>query len=135
MKKPPVKIFVISAALAIAVFAYVFANRRMPACEGDGKYMSTAVECQQWGLDAAVCSAAVEKARKIVSDRAPKHETLFQCELRYSDCIEAEGGGFAPKPSFCLRGEGGNSDPVEVRYLQWESDRMNRRKTREVRID
>jgi len=59
---------------------------------------------------------------------------MFQCEVRFSDCFEAPGGGFSPRPSFCLRPDKG-AEPQEVRYLEYESDRMNRKKTKEVRVD
>jgi len=133
MKKPPVKIFVALAAIALAVFAWSFTHRRISACSGEGKYMSTVGECERWGIAAETCANAVEAARKLVSQKGPKHEKLFDCELRYSDCIEGIDGGYVPKPSFCLRPD--QVSPSEVRYLTFDSDRMNRRKTREVPID
>jgi hypothetical protein len=58
---------------------------------------------------------------------------MFQCELRFSDCFQNAAGGFSPRPAFCLRAESG--DPKEVRYLEYESDRRNRKTTKEVRVD
>jgi uncharacterized protein YgiB involved in biofilm formation len=135
MNNPPKKTFVIMAALVAAGFAAFFALRRTPVCSGDGKYMSTQSECQAWGVDAAVCKEAIDKARETTARAAPKTETMFQCELRFSVCFEAPEGGFAPRPSFCLRTTDKGAEPAEIRYLEYESDRMNRKKTREVRID
>jgi uncharacterized protein YgiB involved in biofilm formation len=135
MNKPPVKTFVFMAALAVAVLAAFFAFRRTPVCSGDGKYMSTPSECQAWGVDAGVCKEAVDKARAVAAAKSPKLDDRFQCEMRFSDCIDAPGGGYVPKPAFCLKSTGKSAEPVEIRYLQYESDRMNRRKTREVRIE
>lgn len=94
--------------------------------------MSTQAECQAWGVDQAVCAQAVAKAREALARVGPKTETMFQCELRFSDCFANPGGGYSPRPSFCLK-EGG--EPTEIRYLEYESDRRNRKQTKEVRID
>lgn len=128
------KFFIIAVAVVAAGFSAFYAFRRAPVCSGDGKYMATQTDCQAWGFDAEVCKQAIEKARAVVARAAPKTETMFQCEVRFSDCFEAPGGGFSPRPSFCLRPDKG-ADPLEVRYLEYESDRMNRKKTKEVRVD
>ena len=85
-----------------------------------------------WGVDAATCKQAVEKARAVAARAAPKTETMFQCELRFSDCFENPAGGYTPRPAFCLRPDG---QPTEIRYLEYESDRRNRKKTKEVRVN
>ncbi|MGJ0502262.1 MAG: DUF1190 domain-containing protein [Methylocystis sp.] len=128
------KFFIIAVAVVAAGFSAFYAFRRAPVCSGDGKYMVTQTDCQAWGFDAEVCKQAIEKARAVVARAAPKTETMFQCEVRFSDCFEAPGGGFSPRPSFCLRPDKG-AEPLEVRYLEYESDRMNRKKTKEVRVD
>jgi len=128
------KFFIIAVAVVAAGFSAFYAFRRAPVCSGDGKYMATQTDCQAWGFDAEVCKQAIEKARAVVARAAPKTETMFQCEVRFSDCFEARGGGFSPRPSFCLRPDKG-AEPLEVRYLEYESDRMNRKKTKEVRVD
>jgi hypothetical protein len=94
--------------------------------------MASVADCQAWGLDAKLCKEAVEKARAVAARAAPKTETMFQCELRFTDCFENPAGGFSPRPAFCLRADG---EPTEIRYLEYESDRRNRKKTKEVRID
>lgn len=128
----PLKTVVAIVALAAAGSAIFFWKRTVPACAGDGKYMATLSDCQAWGVDASVCKAAVEKARAVAARAAPKTETMFQCELRFTDCFENPASGFSPRPSFCLRKDG---EPTEVRYLEYEADRRNRKKTKEVRID
>lgn len=128
------KFVIIAVAVVAAGFSAFYAFRRAPVCSGDGKYMATQTDCQAWGFDAEVCKQAIEKARAVVARAAPKSSTMFQCEVRYSDCFEAPDGGFSPRPSFCLRADKG-ADPLEVRYLEYESDRMNRKKTKEVRVD
>lgn len=121
--------------LALGGFAVYYSLRRQPACAGDGRVMSTQTECVAGGLDPATCKAAVEKARAVAARAAPRLATSFQCELQYSECFEAE-GAFVPRPSFCLRKEEKNAaQPTEIRYLEYVSDRMNRRTTREIRID
>ncbi|WP_227967516.1 DUF1190 domain-containing protein [Methylocystis sp. WRRC1] len=126
-------IVVIGVALAAAGFSAFYAMRgRTPACAGGGKYMSTLNDCKAWGIAADVCAQAVEKARAVAARAAPKTETMFQCEVRFSECFENPAGGFTPRPSFCLNPGG---DPTEVRYLEYESDRRNRKTTKEVRID
>jgi uncharacterized protein YgiB involved in biofilm formation len=126
------KSFVVLAALAAAGLAFLYARRTTPACAEHGKYMATLSDCQAWGLNADVCKQAVEKAKAVAARAAPKTETLFQCELRFSECFENPSGGFSPRPAFCLRDDG---EPREIRYLEYEADRRNRKKTKEVRID
>ncbi len=132
MSKSPLKFIVVLVALAAAGFSIFYARRSAPACSENGKYMASVSDCQAWGLDAALCRQAVEKARAVAARAAPKTETMFQCELRYTDCFENPAGGFSPRPAFCLRTDG---EPREIRYLEYESDRRNRKKTRDVRID
>lgn len=129
------KIFVILAVAFTASIAVYYATRRAPACAGDGKKMSTQAECQAWGIDVAVCKDAIAKARETTARAAPKSETQLQCETRFTDCFAIAGGGFAPVPSFCLRKTDKGDEVTEIRYLTYEADRMNRRKTIEVRID
>jgi hypothetical protein len=134
MRRPSFKIVVPVLLLAVAGGAtWFFAFRRAPACSGGASYMSTVGQCRAYGLDAAICEKAVEKARAIADRSAPKTEALFDCEVAYSECFQTPDGRFAPTPSFCL-GSAGAAEPTEVRYLRYESDRLNRRKTREVRI-
>ncbi len=132
MASTPLKIIIVLVALAAAGFSFFYARRSAPACSEEGKYMASVADCQAWGLDAALCKQAVEKARAVAARAAPKTETMFQCELRYSDCFENPAGGFTPRPAFCLRADG---EPREIRYLEYEADRRNRKKTKEVRID
>lgn len=128
----PLKYVIIFVALAAAGYSLFSARRTTPACAGDGKYMASVADCQAWGLDASLCRAAVDKARAIAARAAPKTETMFQCEVRFTDCFENPAGGFSPRPAFCLRADG---EPKEVRYLEYEADRRNRKKTKEVRIE
>jgi uncharacterized protein YgiB involved in biofilm formation len=128
------KFFIIAVAVAAAGFSAYYAFRRSPVCSADGKYMATQSDCEAWGFNPDVCKQAIEKARAVAARAAPKSETMFQCEVRFSDCFEAQDGGFSPRPSFCLRSNKG-ADPLEVRYLEYESDRMNRKKTKEVRVE
>ncbi|MFO1102601.1 MAG: hypothetical protein U1E20_06850 [Methylocystis sp.] len=125
---------IIAVALAAAGFSAFYAFRRSPVCSADGKYMATRSDCEAWGFAPDICKQAIEKARAVVVRAAPKTETMFQCEVRFSDCFQAPEGGFSPQPSFCLR-PGANAEPLEVRYLEYESDRMNRKKTKEVRVN
>jgi uncharacterized protein YgiB involved in biofilm formation len=96
--------------------------------------MATLQQCEGYGIDSRVCAEAVEKARAIAARAAPKTATLFDCEFRYAVCFEASPGAFAPSPSFCLK-RSDSPEPSEVRYLEYVSDRQNRKKTQEVRID
>lgn len=128
------KFIIIAVAVVAAGFSAFYAFRRSPVCAGDGKIISTQSDCEAWGFAPDTCRQAIEKARAVVARAAPKSETMFQCEVRFSDCFESPAGGFSPRPSFCLR-PGGDAEPLEVRYLEYESDRMNRKKTKEVRID
>ena len=133
MASSPLKSILIVAAVAAAGFSAFYALRgKNPACAQNGKYMSTVADCRAWGLDQATCAQAVDKARAVAARAAPKVETQFQCELRYTECFENPTGGFSPRPSFCLR-EG--VEPTEIRYLEFESDRRNRRVTKEVPIN
>ncbi|MGJ0506664.1 MAG: DUF1190 domain-containing protein [Methylocystis sp.] len=132
MGKTPLKYFIIFIVVAGAAGALFYARRTVPVCGEDGKYMASVADCQAWGLDSNLCKQAVEKARAVAARAAPKTETLFQCELRFTDCFETPAGGFSPRPAFCLRADG---EPREIRYLEYEADRRNRKKTREVRID
>jgi uncharacterized protein YgiB involved in biofilm formation len=132
MSKSPLRYVLIFIALAAAGLFVFNARRTVPACAAEGKYMSSVADCQAWGLDAGLCKEAVEKARAVAARAAPKTETLFRCELRFTDCFENPAGGFSPRPAFCLSA---GSEPKEIRYLEYESDRRNRKKTREVRID
>jgi len=97
--------------------------------------MSTLSECQSWGVSAELCKEALAKARESVARAAPKSDTSVQCEMRFSDCFEAPAGGFYPRAAFCLRPEETGAQPIEIRYLEYESDRLNRKKTREIRVD
>jgi uncharacterized protein YgiB involved in biofilm formation len=136
MDRLPTKKFVFAVIVAVAALAAFVATRRTPACSGDGKIMSTQSECQGWGFDAATCKTVVEKARAIAIRSAPRQTNSIQCETQFTDCFEAQDGGFYPRPSFCLRASGKEQqEPTELRYLQYESDRMNRKKTREVPIN
>ncbi|MFO1123914.1 MAG: DUF1190 domain-containing protein [Methylocystis sp.] len=128
------KFVIIAVAIVAAGFSVFYALRRSPVCSGDGKYMATQNDCEAWGFTPEVCKQAIEKARVVVARAAPKSETMFQCEVHFSDCFQNLEGGFSPRPSFCLR-PGANAEPLEVRYLEYESDRMNRKKTKEVRVD
>ncbi|MEF3365734.1 hypothetical protein V3H18_04215 [Methylocystis sp. 9N] len=128
------KYLLIAIALVAAGVATFYGLRRSPVCASGGKYMATLSDCASWGVDAGICKEASERARAIVAQAAPKTETLFQCEVRFTDCFEAPGGGFSPRPSFCLRPDKG-AEPFEVRYLEYESDRMNRKKTKEMRVN
>lgn len=126
--------FVIIAGLATLIGAvWFFGYRRTPACSGDGRYMATVQQCRAYGLDAGLCASAVEKARALVARVAPQSETSFDCEVRFSECFAGAEGRFTPAPSFCLAP--GSAEPSEVRYLEYESDRLNRKKTREIRVD
>jgi uncharacterized protein YgiB involved in biofilm formation len=108
---------------------------RTPACSGDGQLMSTLNECQSWGVNAEICKDALAKAKEAATRAAPRSESSIQCEVRFSDCFEAPEGGFYPRPSFCLRPAQTGAQPNEIRYLEYESDRLNRKKTREIRIN
>jgi uncharacterized protein YgiB involved in biofilm formation len=134
MQAPPVKTLIVLLLLILGGAGLFWKFRRTPACSGDGKYMSTLSECRAWNVDPELCKEAIAKAREITARVAPKSESSFKCETRFSDCFEAPDGGFVPRPSFCLRPDKG-AQPSEIRYLEYESDRMNRKKTREVRVD
>ncbi len=133
MSSNHLKTAVIVTAIVAGGFSVFYAFRaRPPVCAENGKYMSTKAECQAWGLPADACAQAIDKARAVAAKAAPKTETMFQCELRFSDCFANPDGGFTPTPSFCLRP---GAEPSEIRYLEYESDRRNRKTTKEVRIN
>lgn len=135
MIKAPSKMFILAVLLAAGALGLFVATRRAPACGGDGKIMSTQAECASWGFGAQTCKAAVEKARAIAVRAAPRIENAMQCETQFTDCFASHDGGFYPRPAFCLRAvAGGVSEPFDLRYLEYESDRMNRKKTHEVPI-
>jgi uncharacterized protein YgiB involved in biofilm formation len=133
MASSPLKTILIVAAVAAVGFSAFYALRgKNPACAQNGKYMSTIADCRAWGVAQETCAQVVEKARAVAARAAPKVDNQFQCELRFTECFENPTGGFSPRPSFCLR-EG--AEPTEIRYLEFDSDRRNRRVTREVPIN
>lgn len=134
MRRPPVKAIVVAMILVVGGFGLFFMFRRTPACADDGKYMATIAQCQAYGIDARVCQEAIDRAKAIAIRAAPKAATSFECEVRYADCFETPAGAFTPSPSFCLRSPS-SPEPSEVRYLEYTSDRLNRKKAQEVRID
>jgi uncharacterized protein YgiB involved in biofilm formation len=136
MSNPPIKTLVVLAILIASGIGLFLTFRRTPACSGDGKYMSTLPQCQAYGVSESVCREAIDKAKQVALRAAPKSATLFQCESLYSDCFQTPTGEFTPTPSFCMRlSPSGAPIASEVRYLEMTSDRMNRRKAHEVRID
>jgi uncharacterized protein YgiB involved in biofilm formation len=133
MTSSPFKLILIVAALAAGAFSIFYATRgRAPACSANGKYMSTIADCKTWGLTEEACAAAVAKARAVAIRAAPKATTALDCEMRFADCFDNGAGGFTPRPSFCLKSDG---EPSEIRYLEYQSDRRNRKTTREVPIN
>lgn len=130
---PPKYMIVAGLVVAVAI-GVALSRRRMPACEADGKYMSSITECQAFGFAADICKQSVDKARAAIENAGPKTETMFQCELRFTECFQNAAGTFSPRPAFCLRADGG-AEPKEVRYLEYGSDRRNRKTMTEVRID
>lgn len=133
MTSSPFKLILIVAALAAGGFSIFYATRgRTPACSDNGKYMSTVADCKTWGLTEDACAAAVAKARAVAVRAAPKAATALECEMRFADCFDNGAGGFTPRPSFCLKSDG---EPSEIRYLEYQSDRRNRKTTREVSIN
>jgi hypothetical protein len=136
MQSGAAKLAITLALLIVAGAALFWKFHRTPACSGDGKFMSTVGECQSWGVNTDMCKEAVAKAREaIVRAGAPRNDNSVQCEMRFADCFEAPTGGFYPRPAFCLRPGTTGAQPNEIRYLEYESDRLNRKKTREIRID
>ncbi len=136
MNKPPIKTLFALAILIVGGGGLFLTFRRTPACSGDGKYMSTLQQCKAYGVSESMCREAIDKAKQVALRAAPKTATSFQCESAFSDCFETPTGEFTPTPSFCLRlSESGAPVTSEVRYLEMTSDRMNRKKAREVRID
>lgn len=97
--------------------------------------MSTQSECEAWGIDTATCKESLERAKDAVAKVAPKSDTEFKCELRFSECVALPGGAFAPRPSFCLQKTDKGAQPTQIHYLEYESDRMNRKKAREVPVE
>jgi uncharacterized protein YgiB involved in biofilm formation len=135
MNGRPVKTLIFIVVLAVAAAAAFFTYRRTPVCAGDAKYMSSLKDCQSYGLDAGLCKDVVEKARVAVARAAPKSTTQTQCELQFSDCFQTADGAYVATPSFCLKTDGKSAaEPSEVRYLAFDSDRLARKKAREVRI-
>ncbi|WP_400765782.1 DUF1190 domain-containing protein [Methylosinus sporium] len=133
MARPSFAFIAVAGIATLAGAVWFFGYRRTPACTGDGRYMSTVQQCRAYGLDAELCASAVEKARELAAKAAPRADTSFDCEVRFSECFAGADGRFTPAPSFCLAP--GSAEPKEVRYLEYESDRLNRKKTREIRID
>jgi uncharacterized protein YgiB involved in biofilm formation len=135
MIKIPSKIFIAAALLAAGALGLFVATRRPPACGGEGKIMSTQAECASWGFDKETCKTAIERARAAAERSAPRIENAIQCETQFTDCFASQSGGFYPRPSFCLRASAaGASEPFDLHYLEYESDRMTRKKTHEVPI-
>lgn len=133
MARPSLTFIAVAGVAALAGAVWFFGYRRTPACSGDGRYMATVQQCRAYGVDAGVCASAVEKARALATKVAPRTDAAFDCEVRFSECFAGADGRFTPTPSFCLAP--GSAEPKEVRYLEYESDRLNRKKTREIRID
>lgn len=133
MARPSFAFIAVAGIATLAGAVWFFGYRRTPACTGDGQYMATIQQCRAYGLGAELCASAVEKARALVAKTAPRTDASFDCEVRFSECFAGADGRFTPAPSFCLAP--GSAEPREVRYLEYESDRLNRKKTREIRID
>ncbi|MBY6243138.1 hypothetical protein [Methylosinus sp. Sm6] len=130
----PSFLFVAAATLVVLGAAtWYFVLRRTPACASGGTLMATTQQCRALGFEASVCASAVEKARALALRAAPKQDTSFDCEVLYSDCFAGPDGRFTPSPSFCLAP--GATQPTEIRYLTYGSDRLNRKKLQEVRLD
>jgi uncharacterized protein YgiB involved in biofilm formation len=132
MANSPLKIIALLVALAAVGFSFYYARRTAPACAAGGKFVSSLSDCQAWGFSADACKQAVEKARAVAARAAPKTENQFQCELRFTDCFANPAGGFTPSPAFCLAAD---NEPKEIRYIEYESDRRNRRQTKSVPIN
>ncbi|WP_159732605.1 DUF1190 domain-containing protein [Methylosinus sp. Ce-a6] len=133
MARPSLTFIAVAGVATLAGAVWFLGFRRTPACTGDGRYMATAQQCRAYGVDAGLCASAVEQARALAVKVAPRTDASFDCEVRFSECFAGPDGRFTPTPSFCLAP--GSAQPKEVRYLEYESDRLNRKKTREVRID
>lgn len=133
MARPSLAFIAAAVIATLAGAVWFFGHRRTPACSGDARYMATAQQCRAYGLDAGLCASAVEKARAVAMRAAPRTDASFDCEVRFSECFAGPDGRYTPSPSFCLAP--GSAEPKELRYLEYESDRLNRKKTREVRID
>jgi hypothetical protein len=130
----PSFLFIAAASLVVIAGAtWYFALRRTPACASGGTLMATAQQCRGLGFAPGVCAAAVETARALALRAAPKLDTSFACEVLYSECFAGPDGRFTPSPSFCLTP--GATEPSEIRYLEYGSDRLKRKKLMEVRLD
>ena len=131
----PSKLFIVLAALAAAALAAFVMTRRAPACGGNGQIMSSVGECKSWGIDFELCKAAVEKARAVAEKATPGFDNSVKCETRFTDCFKAADESYHPLPAFCLKTPAtAASEPFDLHYLEYESDRMNRKKTHEVPI-
>jgi uncharacterized protein YgiB involved in biofilm formation len=131
----PSKGFIIAAVVVAAGFAIFVSTRRQPACGGNGQIMSTVSECKSWGFDEATCRAVVGKARAIAQRATPSMDNSVKCETQFTDGFKAEDGAYHPIPAFCLRQPASaGSEPTDMHYLEYESDRQNRKKTHEVPI-
>jgi uncharacterized protein YgiB involved in biofilm formation len=131
----PSRGFIIAAALVVAAFAAFVMTRRTPACGGKGQIMSTISECKSWGFGASTCEAVVGKARAIAQRATPGLDNSVKCETQFTDCFKSDDGAYHPIPSFCLQqGATTAAEPTDLHYLEYESDRMNRKKTHEVPI-
>jgi hypothetical protein len=131
----PSRGFIIAAALVAAALTAFVMTRRTPACGGKGQIMSTISECKSWGFDASTCEAVVGKARAIAKRVTPALDNSVKCETQFTDCFKADDGAYHPIPSFCLQqGATAAAEPTDLHYLEYESDRMNRKKTHEVPI-
>jgi uncharacterized protein YgiB involved in biofilm formation len=133
MARPSLRFVAAASLVVIGGATWYFVLRRTPACASGGALVATAQQCRGMGFDAAVCAAAVEKARALALRAAPKQDTSFACEVLYSECFAGPDGRFTPSPSFCLAP--GATEPSEIRYLEYGSDRLKRKKLQEVRLD
>jgi uncharacterized protein YgiB involved in biofilm formation len=131
----PSKLFIALAVLAAAALTAFVMTRRAPACGGQGQIMSSVGECKSWGVDAEVCKAAVGKVRAIAQKATPSFDNSVKCETRFTDCFKASDDAYHPLPAFCLKTPAtAASEPFDLHYLEYESDRMSRKKTHEVPI-
>lgn len=131
----PSKTFIVLAILVASAFTGFVMTRRAPACGGDGQIMSSVGECKSWGFDAEVCKAVVAKARAVAQRATAGLDNSVKCETQFTDCFKAEDGAFHPLPAFCLRAPAtAASEPFDLHYLEYESDRQSRKKTHEVPI-
>lgn len=133
MPRPSLRFIAAICIVIIGGATWFFVLRRTPACLAGGALMATTQQCRALGFDAAVCASAVEKSRALALRAAPKQDTSFACEVLYSECFAGPDGRFTPSPSFCLAP--GATEPTEIRYLEYGSDRLKRKKLQEVRLD